>query len=296
MRLKWLLTLSMATVGAWASPLEADLFEAYCDLNAGYRRDSLSTVIKSEDSTQNRLKVNDLSLFQLGGKGQLMLCSAFVRGEAYWGWAGNGDYHKATRLASSYTKLKTKSHLRDGRTKDFTALAGYYFSPCWLLDVAVAPTVGWSYQSQEFKIRKVKVENLSDFSLRGIRYNNYWQGPCAGVDARLDFCGFRIRGSYAYHWATWHAKWHLKDHHEIEFTESGKSTNAHGQVISLDFLAPLLFPCMEVGVGFKWQKWRAHNGKGKIVLPCAEHHKKDSKVKKTCWESYVVSLDLGLIF
>ncbi|MBA3238133.1 MAG: hypothetical protein H0T62_07275 [Parachlamydiaceae bacterium] len=298
MRLKWLLTLSMATVGAWASPLQAELCEAYFNLDAGYRRDSLSTVINSttlndEITTQNQLKVKDLTLFQLGCKGQLLLCDAFVRGEAYWGWAGNGIYHKATRISSNYTKLNTKTHLHNGRTKDFTLLAGYYFSLCGLLDLA--PVGGWSYQSQEFKIKKVQINNFSRDSLQGAQYSNYWQGPCVGVDARLDLCGFRMRGGYTYHWATWHAKWILKDQYEMSFSESGKSSSAHGQVVHLNVLMPI-FPCVEAGVGFKWQKWRAQSGKGKIVLPVAGHQKKNSKVKHSCWDSYVVSLDLGIIF
>lgn len=292
MRLKWLLTLSMVTI----APLSANLFEAYCDINAGYRQDSLSTVINSsskndENSTQNRLKVRDLSLFQLGAKGQLTLCNAFLRGEAYWGWAGNGIYRTGTRLASRYTKVKKKTDLHHGRTKDFTALTGYFFSFCGLF--SIAPTGGWSYQSQQFKIKKVQIENFSSRSLNDVQYNNYWHGPCLGVDARMDFCGFRMRSGYTYHWAAWHAKWHLKDHDDAHFTESGKSRKAYGQVVYLDILTPL-FPFVEGGVGFKWQKWRAEHGKGKLSE--SGHHRKDSKVKRSCWDSYVVSLDLGIIF
>lgn len=289
------------------SQADADILGGYFDIVNSYRQDKFSVNLNTFDSKNNLVEKNkfdlkDISLYQLGAKGQLVACNFFARGEAYWGWADNGSYRENSRIWNG-SPLKTRAHLHKGRTRDFTVGGGYFLPACGLINIG--PSGGWSYQSQEFTIHRARIQGFSDDSINGLEYSNRWQGPWAGADAQLNFCGFELRGGYSYHWATWQGKWHLKgcEGEGNGFTEKCRSSDATGQVAYVDALWSIC-PLVELGLGFKWQRWEAKKGKQKHDKHAKTHGlfgnivawRETDKIKNAIWESFTVSLDLGVAF
>lgn len=284
------------------SSLQARLAEAYFDASGGYRKDKLSAEIHSFDKqnmliVKDHLKARDLTLYQVGGKGLIGICDWFVRGEGYWGWSDKGMYSDASRMAKRYL-LKRKAHLHHGKTKDFTIGAGYFLNFCFL---ELGPVAGWSYQSQEFKVKTARFITLDEEGSErskntGFRYSNHWKGPWLGVDAKFDLCGFELRSGYSYHWAKWNANWSLKNRAKQKFTfqDNHKSSDAHGQVAYLDFFWGFC-PMVNLGVGLKWQQWQGKKGRKK-PLESEKTEAVSDQVQHARWESFTVSLNLGISF
>lgn len=311
MRRRFLLKaiLTVATVAAVQMPsqVDADIASGYFDVVNSYRHDKISTHINTYDCNKapighTSIDLKDISIYQLGAKGQLVACNLFARGEAYWGWSDNGSYRENSSLwdRSSY---KSKARLHKGETRDFTVGGGYYLPTCGIVNIG--PSGGWSYQSQEFTVHRARYNGYPDDLLNGLTFKNCWEGPWAGVDAQVDFCGVDLRGGYAYHWATWKGEWHQKakgcdwqGNENPGFSEKCKSSDARGQVAYLDLMWGLC-PCVELGLGFKWQRWEAKNAKQKHgKMDCVEQEydwKKSDKVKAN-WESYAVSINVGVSF
>ncbi len=286
-----------------ATTLYGDIAEAYLDASVGYRRDHLSAEIYSFDEnnltiSKDHLTAKDLSLYQVGGKGLIGVCDCFVRGEGYWGFSGDGVYREASQKAQKFL-FKSKGNLHHGITKDFIVGAGFFLS-C-LVPFEMGPVAGWSYQSQEFKVKKGRLSQ--DDGGRGFRYSNHWQGPWLGVDAKFDCFFFTARSGYSYHWAKWNAHWSLKNRRDQRFTfqENSKSSDANGQVLYADLFWGFC-PFINFGLGLKWQQWQAKKGRKKSLksekigivndkVKIAKDQIQDAK-----WESCSVSLDLGISF
>ncbi|MBA3603117.1 MAG: hypothetical protein H0W50_05640 [Parachlamydiaceae bacterium] len=285
-----------------ATSLQGDLAEAYFDVSAGYRRDKLSADIHSFDTqntqiSRDQISVKDLDLFQIGGKGFAASCDWFVRGEAFWGWSDNGKYKAASKVRK-HLFSKSTAHLNHGKTKDFSLGVGYFLSLCAPFEIG--PVAGWSYQSQEFNVKKAHFLNLDEGydpnSRAHFEYNNHWKGPWLGADAKFNLLGFDLRAGYSYHWANWNAKWSMKNRSEERFTsqDSRKSSNAHGQVAYLDFFWGFC-PFIDFGVGLKWQQWQVKKGKKKSV-ETPETQVARNQIQNAKWESFTVSLDFGISF
>lgn len=295
--------LSTAFLIIAAFPLHADYAEAYLDASGGYRRDTLSAEIHSFNShniliSKDMLNAKDLSLFQLGGKGLIGICDFYVRGEAFWGWSDKGKYKSVSKLTERVF-TKSKSHLHDGKTKDFSVGIGYFFPFC--APLVIGSVGGWSYQSQEFKVKKARFITQADGSSDASRkesfeYNNHWQGPWLGIDSKFRCLGFDLRAGYSYHWAKWDATWSLKNRSAQKLISGSnrKSADAHGQVAYLDFFWGFC-PFIDFGVGFKWQQWQAKKGKKKS-LEVDELQIARDQLHGAKWESFTASVDLGVSF
>jgi hypothetical protein len=85
----------------------------------------------------------------------------------------------------------------------------------------------------------------------------------------------------------------------MSFSEKRKSSDAHGQVFYVDLLWGFC-PFVEMGVGFKWQRWEAKKGKGEKVPAYVPTGSRDlnvvDRVKHATWSSYVISVYLGVAF
>lgn len=292
--------------------VEATLASGYIDFVNSYRHDKISTRLNTYDENknllaQNRIDLNNISLYQIGTKGQLVACNIFARGEAYWGWSDNGRFREKSNIPGCRTSSSVRAKLHKGRTRDFTVGGGYYLPTCTLFNIG--PSGGWSYQSQNFTVHRATYLGDPDDSLNGLRIDNRWEGPWAGVDAQMDFCGFDLRGGYSYHWANWKGKWSLnpkrcdfEDAEDLRFSERCKASNVRGQVAYVDAMWNIC-PCIELGLGFKWQRWEAKNGKQKhdkadLFNSCNDRVvcRETDKLKSATWESYTVSLNLGIGF
>lgn len=305
--LKAILAVAAASAVQMPSQVDADIASGYLDVVNTYRHDKISAHINTynyEKVSVGSASINlkDISLYQLGVKGQLVACNLFTRGEAYWGWSDNGSYRENSTIWNG-SQYGSKARLHKGETRDFTVGAGYYLPSCGILNIG--PSGGWSYQSQQFTVHRARYLDYPDDLLNGLQFKNVWQGPWAGVDAQMDLCGFDLRAGYSYHWATWEGKWHQKakgydwqGDENLGFSEKCKTSDARGQVAYLDLMWGLC-PCVELGLGFKWQRWEAKNAKQRHGKPdhCEEEYDwRDSDKVKTDWESYAVSINVGVSF
>lgn len=308
----WKAIIAGAAAAAIQVPSQADanIAGGYLDVVNSYRNDKISVRLDTFDPNktlleQNNIDLRNISTYQLGAKGQLVACNLFARGEAYWGWSDNGHYRENSTSWNG-SPCKSRARLHKGRTRDYTVGGGYYLPTCGLFNVG--PSGGWSYQHLQVTVNRARYNGYPDDLLNGLKFSNTWQGPWAGADAQMNFCGYELRGGYSYHWATWKGTWHQKPNkcdwqgtEHLGFTEKCKSSNARGQVAYIDVLWSMC-PCIELGLGFKWQRWESHNGKEKhdksdcLIGYSDEIWKPFDKVKNATWESYTVSLDIGVVF
>ncbi len=241
-----------------AEPLNLDL--SFCN---GYSCSKASSTLNVYDGygflqLTDTLKANNIQLYELGFKGRLAACDYVFRGECFWGWGDSGRYTENTLDADSDASF-TKASLKSPRTRDFTVGVGYLFTlgDCF----EIIPMGGLSYHFQRFGIHDVNTDGEEDDILNNLRYITRWQGPWAGVDLGLNFCGIGIRGGYEYHWCDWHAQWLLDGPNVfgVAFSDMRKSSHANGQVGFVDAHWEFC-DCWNIGIGVKWERWKATNG------------------------------------
>lgn len=279
---------------------EAELLGFDIKLTNGYRQDSLSakTEIKESyyepslygSSLNDNLKINSISLYEIGLQGKLTVLNFFGRLEGTYGWAGSGHYHEHIPLFSN-SLSSLKSRVDSGNTKSWSLGTGYHFNVIPLCDwVKIGPMIGWSHAEQHFKMKS----HSREFSHLG--YQNYWQGPWAGIDLELQLCEFSLHTSYEYHWVNWDAKRHFNGEGSIsgELSNRLKSNHAYGQVLNVDGRWNFNL-CWFAGIGIKVQEWHAIKGhlktlKDKFGLNPSHH---PDKFKDAHWKSFAITADLG---
>lgn len=289
--------------------LDAECLDVELQVTNGFRVDHISNTIKVYNPADNflfsnHLKAKEMSQYQLGGKGRCEWCGWFVRGEGDWGWGSNGRYREDVK-APGVPISSTKAAVSRYRTQDYMVGAGYLIDlgcfPCLgLPGLCIGPLAGWSYDRQQFKLKHAITEGVVDPIINGLTFTEHWQGPLLGVDMRWHYCDFIFNAGYEYHWADWHAAWTLKGPDVINgaFSDRRHSNHAHGQV---SYIQGVWYICsgFSLGIGVKYQVWRAENGREKpragsfaeIGLPGEV-----DKVTHVDWESLTASLDVGYTF
>jgi hypothetical protein len=181
-------------------------------------------------------------------------------------------------------------------TRDYSIGLGYSLS-CWDY-FSISPAVGYSYDYQKFKLHHATFNGAPDPVLEGLKYENRWQGPWVGCEAQFAMQCMDFSLGYEYHWSHWHANWELKgaDVAAGAFSDKRKSHQANGNVVYLDS-AYSFCDCWDVGVGLKYQFWRATHGRelprgGSFAEIGLSPTEKD-KVPKATWYSYQVQLSVG---
>lgn len=156
--------------------------------------------------------------------------------------------------SSSSSSRKHRNH-HGGSTLDADIALGINFPVSWWFNIA--PVLGYS-------IDKQKIE-LPDQFFKEI-YTTKWKGPFAGFDISSEFCYFRFRGGYEYHWGDWQASFEIKqkkkwDHlHYSHYRDSRRGNGAQGHVAWLDLRFAL--DCQfDLGLGLKYQYWEVPRGK-----------------------------------
>jgi hypothetical protein len=261
----------------------------------GYRSDALSSRLELTNSPdisviQDHLKLNSISLYQIGLQAHLCFLNFFVDLEGDYAWAGSGGW-KEIDYRNFHQQTRLKSNHLAGMAKDATLAIGYQFNliPCYQI-LSIGPMIGWSYHEQHFKTSSIKIP-LSDFSKRGhFVYSNQWEGPWAGAKLKGNFGEYSIHVGYEYHWGDWHAKKNLHGLQSLKeyFSRKGRSKNTHGQVFSFN-TAWHFNLCWHLGFGFKLQEWKAVKGKIKSLNEEDLHE----KLHRTSWSSFAATLEIG---
>jgi hypothetical protein len=276
--------------------------DSYLDFASGYRYDEIRTALTENEIggalLPNEIRAKNLSIYQVGLKGTWKTCSGFyLRGYADYGWIiGRSHYHETFLLDA--IPSETIADIHRGQVADVLGGVGYLFSwsDCW----GIGPVVGWSYDYQRIKMSHPELNGLPDPALDGLKYTNRWQGPWIGVDFVVNMCDFEIDAGYEYHWSSWSAGYDLAgpDVFGGSFSDRRHSHDAHGQVVYLDGRWDLC-DCWNIGIGLKYQFWRAVNGDvvprtgtfADIGIPITS-----ASVNLAQWTSLSATFDIGYNF
>lgn len=223
---KWINFLMAALVGSSVSYLQADAGQATFEV--GYRRDNVSWRQKDDSSFpgfESSTRFENVDIIQLGLRGRTNIgCNVYVRGAATWGWVLEGDFEQtyATTAGAggsfegSSSSSTTTVEDSDSSSGVFNALRrvakqkdivddqyvygidfafGYpfYFCDCSL---AVAPTIGYAFDEQNFRVQNsgfkldsgstgeevagLVIREGSDCSWH--KFVSRWYGPYVGFD------------------------------------------------------------------------------------------------------------------
>ena len=274
---------------------EAELLGFDIKLTNGYRQDSLSAKTEAAESysgltLNDNLKINSISLYEIGLQGKVTVLNFFARLDGTYGWAWSGHYHESLPLFSNNLS-SLKSKVDTGNTKNWTFGVGYHFNVIPLCDwVKIGPMIGWSHDEQKFKMKS----RSSGFS--NLAYQNCWQGPWAGIDLELQLCEFALHTSYEYHYVNWEGKRHFNGEGSFSGALANrlKSNHASGQVLNLEGRWNFNL-CWFAGIGIKVQEWQAIKGHLKTLkdkFGLNPSHRPD-KLKDAHWKSFAITLDLG---
>ncbi|CUI16681.1 hypothetical protein PNK_1064 [Candidatus Protochlamydia naegleriophila] len=275
--------------------LHSELLGFDLKLTNGYRNDSLSTSVESNDSysllAKDDLKLDSISLYQLGFKGRLSLLDFLVRVDANYGWAVHGKCIES-QLFDSSSPSHLRANIRKGWIKEATFGIGYQFNLIPFCQFfTITPMGGWSYHEQFFKSSHlhgyVDANNLT--------YTNRWEGPWCGIDLECRLHEFVFNAGYEYHLVDWHGKRKLSDLQSIRkhfFSDRHHSDHAHGQVFYIDSKWNFNL-CWYVGLGLKLQEWKAIKGHWKPISGFSAYSNEE-RIKQTKWRSFAITIDLGV--
>lgn len=261
-------------------------------------------------------RIHKLPFYQICFKNKWSLCGYFFRLEADFGWSNQGKLHEVAKFSPTYS-LNTRSDVNNGITRDCILGWGYllplsaYFK--------IGPAGGWSYQHQQFQTEDPQKKSFITHS----KFQGRWQGPWAGVDVLWGSACWRyaIDGGYEYHFGHFRGLWHLHAPEYFSLSEKQFSNNVHGQVFYLNgrWNFGSVFGCncclgseWCIGIGLKYQSWKAHHGKNQFFIGSqsssgsSERHShsgnsssnfiEESILKHADWKSFTISLDFGVSF
>jgi len=298
----------LAVIGILPANMSAFQQEFCFGVVGEYRRDSLSQNIKIFDPPQtpvhkNHLKVEDISIWQVGLTGTYVLCDDWlVKGALNFGTVSGAKYTEKLTTIKCNCHDFTEAANNGGQTRDY--LIGIGYVPCCrdcLGDLfRIGPILGWSYHYQKVKMKHGEINEIRIDVLDDFLYEMHWEGPWLGLDAELRFCDFTINMCYEYHWARWRSNWLLDgpDVPGIAFSDHRESNNAYGQVFILETSLELC-SCVEMGIGLKYQKWKATEGRERPVEERTEagiSPTEIDKVRNATWKSWGFFLDFGCFF
>ncbi len=275
------------------------------DLSGGYRQDELKTKVVSFSSPgvfagTDKLRIKDISIWEIGGRGRVSLCNFYLRGFGYAGWGSHGKYTETVTDAVG-DSFHSKAHVKHTRTQDALIGAGYMYmlSDCCDSSWGIGPVAGWSYAQQRVKMKDGFTDGQPDSTFDGLVYKNRWSGPWVGVDLAYQTCDYTINLGYEYHWTRWHAEWLLNDTDvtPTAFSDLRRAKNAYGNVVYLDGYWKFM-SCWELGLGLRFQQWCARHGhlKPKSLTPPGVPLTEVDRVKHANWYSGEVTVNLGYTF
>lgn len=279
-----------AVASAYAEP------QNYMVLDNGYRWDRTSfrasiggPTIAVKEST---LTLKRIQSYQLGAKGQLTYCNAFVRASGHYGWVGDAKYDEAGFLGKAV-----------GNTWDVQTSLGYNFNLNQCL--SIAPVVGWSYDKFQLKGKHIHVaiEGVV-FHLSDIKAHQRFQGPFVGFEVLLQpTCFLDVLLGYEWHYAYWHADRIIQgpEYGNPPFgTTTGFSNKHHldgvkGNVFNLD-TSYRFCECWEAGLQLKYQFYRGDFGKYKRTRTPLISSFTYAHVDDVEWHSFAAMIHVGLVF
>lgn len=281
--------------------IKAGILGLDLELSNGLRQDSFSAFVSTFNppSSSNSdkgvgtlvatdsIKISGMTFYQIGLKGRWTPCNWIARFEGSYGWSELGNYHDTVTTASGSTSV-FKAKVHKGKAEDFIGGVGYLFPLAPFLSAGVVG--GWSYHHQSFEGRSIKRNEVMSPSTE-IRYSNRWEGPWAGIEAALNLLQFVFHAGYEYHWtnATWKAG-------NLSSSKSfSERSGPRAETLFCDGRWHF-FPCLNMGGGFRMQRWKANHGISKQQTSTIPFQNQIVKTKYVDWNTYIVTFDIGLSF
>lgn len=289
-----LLTLISANVSAFDLTFGGD-----AAVMGGYRLDRISTDVRGFDPPgtlvlQDNLKGNNINIWEVGVRGRAELCECFIKGYADFGWVTSGTYKEYGAFPILVSDV-SRGHINGGHTYDYSIGLGYHF---YCFDwFKISPLVGYSYDFEKIKMGKMNTNGFPDPVLNNLSYNMRWQGPWLGLESDFWISCLNMRLGYEYHWSDWKANWNLSgpDVPDVAFSDKRKSNDAYGNVIYVDGRYAI-YKGWDIGLGFKYQYWKAKGGKLKPRSGSFDIGDEVDKVPRATWASYQFQLSVGYSF
>lgn len=300
-RLFFLLLFTLTTQNTNAICVDAEF-----DIYGGYRWDKISTTIQAfappgNFILQDTLDADNIHLWTIGIAGrELFYECLLVKGSAEWGKVCNGDYNETSFIPRG-AESTTTAQVYSGNSQDFS-LGGGIFLPVFCNEFSLGILGGWAHNTQRIKMRHAISDGEPEPVLNDLTYKMKWEGPWVGGEALYSHCGFDFDVGVEWHFPRWRANWKLAgpDIFDGPYSDTRwANNNNHGFVTFFNTSYPLL-SCIDVGLYFKYQYWKAKHGKEKpqagsfalVGLPANEV----DKIPDASWQSYSVNLALGYEF
>ncbi len=278
-------------------------WDASFDVTTGYRQDRITTDVNIYDPPgtfifSDGLLAKHIQIWEVGLNGRVTFCSDFfIKGFANFGKVHGGRYIETVE-GTSENEFISKAHISGGETRDFSIGVGYLypFYECFKAGVAG----GWSYDHQRIKMKDAETDEVDDPVLDGLNYNNRWQGLWVGVEALYFWNCFEFNAGYEYHWPHWHAEWLLAGPavQTTAFSDVRHAKEGSGNVVFIDVSYPF-FCYGEVGLGFKYQYWKAKSGRlfpETVSFAELGFPNEVDRIPSATWQSFEVQASLGLRF
>lgn len=265
-------------------------------ISGGWRRDDLKTLeiepSMPRDFVNTHIDANQMDVWQYGIKARSTLAGmlfyqegfalehVYLRGSAYQGWIKTGHLHNFELLQSGSSSSGKLAFIHDGRTLDADIAVGVTLLPadCW---ITLAPVGGYSFNKQKVVVHPTKRERIT--------YTTKWKGPFAGVDLAFDFCYFRLRAGYEYHWGYWsndtefkhRRRGHCSSSSSSSSGSSGSSSSSSSSSCSgfgkpgsplfhaigqVGFCDLRFYVCdgFDIGIAVKYQFWKTRKSKNQF--------------------------------
>lgn len=240
-----------------------------------------------------------MSLYEATVKGDWFMDEWILRFDVGYGWNGDGRY-KETFTVPNVATEKFTCHIDHATAFDFSIGEGYLFP----IDdyYFVGPVAGWAYHQQKFRTIEALSDGVPIPFITGIKYNDRWSGPWLGIDAIFCSDEITVHIGYQYCWADWHAKWQLEgpDIFGVIFSDRRKSTNAHGNTLFLNGRYYPFCPEWSIGLGLKYEVWKAINGTVKPLHGSFDDvgfsSIQEFEMRHARWDSFQATFDASLSF
>lgn len=274
---------------------------AELDLGVGYRTDDFDWNIAGDLSGRNptvlsELTWSDLEILQVKASFKASARRVYARGSLGYGWILEGKNQDSDYIGDNRTLEFSRSNndAGEGRVLDASIGLGYKVIDEKLM---VAPIIGYSYHTQELKLRYgfQTIPPLGAFSGLDSSYDADWDGPWVGMDASLSTSErFNIFASFEYHWADYSAvaNWNLRTDlaRPVSFVHWA---DGEGIIIS----AGAAFSPKgnwSLHVSGEYMDWQTDPGADRIFF--ANGNQADTRLNEVNWRSMAVMLETAYRF
>lgn len=287
------------------------------EVGVGYRRDFMkwkaeevagapvAAIVGTELESVHRFK--NMDIFTIDADVKIVDCWYYFRASADYGWICSGKDHarfEAEVPGVGEFNAHINRKIKGNYVADLSAAIGYPFEWC-CGDFVFAPLIGYSYHTQQLKVRhhgsgilfptEAGITFVRDADETEGKFRASWYGPFVGFDLafHLDDC-WSLYGEFEYHFGQCKRK---RDTNIgiASFDHFNRTKRAHGfnGTVGADY-----FFCCDwyAGLSVDMKYWRSkHSGSDRVDSSSSDVVA--SSISDTIdWSSVGVNLNIGYLF